>query len=647
MTNDEILAAAIRLIKAGKKEAARSILEPFLAQNPNHVQAWMWLAELYPNDGDKIKVLESCLSKNRNNPQVTQALNFLKKRSGQPSGISAATRVSTSPFTTAPPTSSSPFSDSPAASPFAEQPAKKPLPPIFTESPSAKPAPPSFSTSPFSSSPFSSEANQSSVASQQTKAPLPPPPIETSEPAPVFDKKQKRKNSKTKDILIIAVALVVFALLAGGYISGGFYLNGQINKSFAAQKCESVAQYSYFASLYPQGLFASTFAGYDQYAECRLKLDIDQAVEAKDWETVIALAQEYLTAYPSGTFAADVNQKAASALTAWSKELIVHQDYANGIEKLKQLIETYPDAPESKSAQDDILQTYLAWTKELTDKQSYSEAEQNLKSALAYFEADAARGEKVKEELVNVYVSWGDMQIGIGNVDNAITYYQQAGETLPGKTDVDLLIAKAYLKQALDIANKDDFNRALSKVQELANTAQAENVKAEINAARETILKKYSDSASQQGVEQITNVMPLICRGESPELPIFGLDKKNVRFGLVTLIPMQLPKGLAAETPGQLHYVACAVETEKEIQTCPYKGGHALTRFRYEWTVTLYDILAKTEFNSNVFEGSDPAECKTNEPFPSGVMNRKSYGGKPTLDQISAWLKELNIVTAQ
>ncbi len=67
MTNDEILAAAIRLIKAGKKEAARSILEPFLLKNPNHIQVWMWEAEFFPNDHDKIKVLESCLKQNPGN----------------------------------------------------------------------------------------------------------------------------------------------------------------------------------------------------------------------------------------------------------------------------------------------------------------------------------------------------------------------------------------------------------------------------------------------------------------------------------------------------------------------------------------------------------------------------------------------------
>ncbi|MDD2921970.1 MAG: hypothetical protein PHQ36_06755 [Anaerolineales bacterium] len=632
MTNDEILAAAIRLIKAGKKEAARSVLEPFLLQNPNHIQAWMWEAELFPNDRDKIRVLESCLKQNPDNPQVTQALNFLKSRTKQPAGKSAATPVPTSPFTT----------EKPAASPFADSPARKPAPPIFTESPFAKPAPPPFSASPFSTSPFSSEeppaANQEKAALQSL------PPFGISEPdLPPPDKKTKRKKSKTKDIFIIAGACLLFALLAGGYVGGGFYLDGQIKNSFSAQKCEAVAQYAYFNALYPQVLFASAFTGYDRYVECQFKLDVAQAVKAKNWETTIELAQGYLAVYPDGVFAADMNKQIIGALTVWSNELIANQNYANGIEKLKQLAAARPDAPETASVQDDILKTYLALAKSFSKQKNYPEAEQNLKNALAYFEADAARAGKIKTELASVYVGWGDAQIDIGNIDNAVKYYQMAGEISQGKIDANLLIAKAYLKQALEIADRGDFNRALSKAQGIADAAQAENIKAEVNAARAAILKNYSNSTAQQAIEQITNAAILTCRGERPELPIFGLDKKNIRFELVTLIPMQLPKELSAETPGQLHYVACALESEKEIQTCAYKGGHSLTRLRYEWKVALYDVLTGKQRASNTFKGADPADCKKTEPFPVGVKDRKSYGAKPTLEQISAWLRELNL----
>jgi tetratricopeptide (TPR) repeat protein len=644
MTNDEILAAVIRLIKAGKKDAALSILEPFLLKNPNHIQAWMWQAELFPRDNDKIRVLESCLQHNPGNPQVTQALNFLKNRSGQPlqqpAGKSAPSPFSSSPFAADAPKSSSAFTTSPAVSPFAEPPAKKTSPPPFADLPSAKPAPPPFSTSPFS------ESNTPPAVNQQAKPALPSlPPFETSKPekSQTPEKKPKRKHSKTRDILIIVGACLAFALLVGAYIGGGFYFNGQINQAFAQQKCEAVVQYRYFVSLYPQGIFSSTFTGYDQYTECTFKVNVEQAVELENWETVVTLSQGYLAAYPNGVFAAGMNEQTVGALSTWAKELIAGQNYGSGIDKLQQLIEMYPADPTAESAREEILQTYLAWEKELAEAQNYAEAEQKLKSALAYFESDSARASKIKEELVNVYINWGDMQVEIGNIDNAIKNYQQAAEISQSGTDVNLLIAKAYLKQAIGIADKNDFNRALAKVQEVADTAQAENIKAEANATREKILAAYAASNSLEATEQITAAISMVCEGKRPELPIFGLDNKNIRFGLITLIPIQLPKDLAAETPGQLHYVACAVEKEKQIQSCPYDGGHTLYRLRYEWEITLYDVATGEVFTTQTIKGSNPPECKQTELFAVGMTYRKAYGSKPTLDQVAAWFKELNI----
>jgi tetratricopeptide (TPR) repeat protein len=627
MSNDYVLAEAIQLIKSGKKHAARVMLERYLQRNPDNIQAWMWEAETFPDDSDKITVLEACLKNNPGDAQVTQALNFLKSR--------AVPAKSVSPFTTSPfidsPSTSSPFTNTPAS-------AKKPLP--FIDTPPVK-QPPPFTTT---TSPFLPESDTGT--DQQKKKPLPSPsPFESAEPekpaAP--GKRPARKNSKITDILIVAGVVLVFALLIGGYISGGFYLNGQINKSFAAQKCKDVVQHSSFSSLYPRVMFSSAFTGYDQYTQCRLKLDMEQAAETKDWGTALMLAQQYTTLYPQGVFAADINEQSISILSSWSKKLIADKNYNSGIEKSQQLLKMYPDIPTAESVRDDILQTYLTWAKEFTDQKNYTEAEQKLNNALVYFESDTARAEKIKHDLVKVYIGWGDSQVEIGNMDGAIKYYQQAGDLSQGATDVNLLIAKAYLQQALAIADKDDFTRALSKVQEVANTAQADNVKVEVNAARETVLKKYSESNSMQAADQITTVIPMVCKGQRPELPIFGLDEKNIRFGLFTSIILPLPKELTAETPGQLHYVACVEEKEKDAGSCPYKAGHTLYRLRYEWTVTLYNVVTGNIFNSQVFTGGAPPECKSNELFTKGVTYKKSYGSKPTVDKIAAWLQELNI----
>ena len=383
------------------------------------------------------------------------------------------------------------------------------------------------------------------------------------------------------------------------------------------------------------------FSGYDQYAECRFKLDIDQAVAAKNWRSALTLAQESLATYPNGTFAKSINEQMLVILSTWSEESIANHDYGNGIDRLKQIVEVYPDSPIAQSAPDTIMQTSILWAKELTDKQNHEEAELHLNDTLSYFQADPARSEQIKQELADLYVDWGDTQIQIGDMDNGIKHYQMAGELSSGTIDGELLIARAYLQKAMDIADTENFEVALTKVREISDAAQAENIKSEANAAQEKILAAYSVSTSQQAVDQMTTAITLACQGQRPELPIFGLDAEKIRFGLISF-NMKLPTGWAAERPAELHYVICITEKDEEIQTCQYQGNHLFVRMRYVWHVSINDILNGDEYDSKTFRGSNPKPCKSRDYF--GVTQaRESFGDRPTVDEIVAWLEGLNI----
>jgi len=82
MANDDALIQSIQMIKAGRKAEAQLVLEPYIQANPHNIQAWMWEAELFPADVDKVKVLEICLEHNPDNPQAKHALEILRARCG-------------------------------------------------------------------------------------------------------------------------------------------------------------------------------------------------------------------------------------------------------------------------------------------------------------------------------------------------------------------------------------------------------------------------------------------------------------------------------------------------------------------------------------------------------------------------------------
>jgi hypothetical protein len=82
MADDGALIEAIQLIKAGRKGDAQLVLEPYILANPQDIRAWMWEAEIFPEDQNKIRVLEICLEHNPGHPQVIRAVDILRVRAG-------------------------------------------------------------------------------------------------------------------------------------------------------------------------------------------------------------------------------------------------------------------------------------------------------------------------------------------------------------------------------------------------------------------------------------------------------------------------------------------------------------------------------------------------------------------------------------
>lgn len=71
---------AIQLIREGRKEEARKILEPLLRSEPADIQAWFWYVETCSTFEKRIQVLEACLKTNPGNAQVMGALQTLRNQ---------------------------------------------------------------------------------------------------------------------------------------------------------------------------------------------------------------------------------------------------------------------------------------------------------------------------------------------------------------------------------------------------------------------------------------------------------------------------------------------------------------------------------------------------------------------------------------
>jgi hypothetical protein len=89
---EEFLKRAIDLNKSGKKLEARQLLQQVVHIDPENDKAWVWLADTYPDDADRIAVLEECLKYNPDNPAVRMWLDFIKPKelTEKPSGTAPA-----------------------------------------------------------------------------------------------------------------------------------------------------------------------------------------------------------------------------------------------------------------------------------------------------------------------------------------------------------------------------------------------------------------------------------------------------------------------------------------------------------------------------------------------------------------------------
>jgi hypothetical protein len=78
MFEDDLI-QAIRLSKIGKRMDARKILEVIVHDDPKDEIAWLWLANTYNDNPNRIAVLEECLEHNPENKTTQNWLVTLYK----------------------------------------------------------------------------------------------------------------------------------------------------------------------------------------------------------------------------------------------------------------------------------------------------------------------------------------------------------------------------------------------------------------------------------------------------------------------------------------------------------------------------------------------------------------------------------------
>jgi len=455
-------------------------------------------------------------------------------------------------------------------------------------------------------------------------------------------------NKKRQTIILVTVVSALVLLLMYGV--GTFVLPMGILYSYQDKNCGSVLSLN--------GLYTGIYPGFMQdesiYAPVRECVDYSFAAsneEKENWSEAYDGYRLYSTNYPSGLFFVEAHEHSAIVLLNMAEAQIDGQKYDEAVATLGLIVSSYSDTEASADAWDLYPSIYTSWGTGLRESSDFEGAEQvfnqykgwsqsnqkteaeaeaqhelaltymtwgqdlgsqkEFQDALAKFELAASadpesksNSDNVKAEQRRLYVEWGNDLLEQDQFSAAIETFKLGVSKSDGDNEdgVSDALTNGYIQWAHEYSADEDFLKALEHLVTAEQAAGSEAMKKSVETAVEDTYLAFSMSDGEQAQRAMRAALISVCdRHKKPDLPIFGLNVDSVRFALYG-VEADLPKELTAQTPGELHYIACVDEGNNTIETRRYReivlrfaGGYYfryVTQYRAEllWYFDLVKI---------------------------------------------------------
>jgi tetratricopeptide (TPR) repeat protein len=498
-------------------------------------------------------------------------------------------------------------------------------------------------------------------------------------------------KSRTKLILAILSVLILLLIYGAGFM----VLPVTMMSNFQGRDCDTVLSlHKAYTGLYPGFMQDRTLP--ISVNECQSYVTASSYEEAVDWRAAYDAYQSYSSTYPNGLFATQAHEHGALALMNLAREQIQGEQYKEALAGLERIVSDFADTDMSAEAWMIIPSSYVSWGSGLRDDEQFEQAEQafyrfkiwsqnNQKPAL---EKDAQRelaqlyaawglsiqSQKQYENALakfdqaisadpqyefsstgqakaakrRVYVEWGNELLEQDRVSEALEKFRNAVSLADGEEDSGArdALANGYLHWASDLSAGEDFFGALEHLETAQTSARTDAMKQAVDAALQETYFSFSKSTGRQARQVVRDTLVSVCKeNDTPEYPIFGLDKDSIRVGLFG-VEGQLPEDLAARTPAEMHYIAC-VQVERRVLEV---GGRRIlvrtptgyltiqldpvSRIQVIWTVTVREIDTGQILSTKMFEGGPPP------PFPKGGASGGGdlEGPPPPQDAVRKWL---------
>jgi len=502
------------------------------------------------------------------------------------------------------------------------------------------------------------------------------------------------KKSYQKIIIIALTVMVLLLVYGAGFI--GFPV--AILTNVRNRNCDAVLSWNrVYSSIYPSGIQDQTLSA--PVGECAAYVSAVSKEEDSKWQEAFDAYQGYSNTYPGGMFSKETHEHAAQMLMKIIDDQIDAEKYGDVITNLNRIVSEYSDTSSASEAwtlfptiytswgtdlrdagsfdvserifhdfetwiqtnqktdlqveaQRGLAQTFLAWGLSLQSQKQYEDALTKFDQALAVdpqsqFESTT----QVKSAQRKVYVEWGNELLAQNQYDTAVAKFQLAFSHADGKNDdgaADAL-SNGHIQWANDLSGKEDFLAALEHLKTAKETALSDDMKKSVDAAFGDTYLAFSKSSGPQARRAMRDALMTVCeKHKAPDLPIFGLNKEVIRFGVFGF-EEKLPENVTAKTPGEMHYVAC-VEVQRETIASNdiaryYRllgGDQVYVTFKFyryrvqvNWNISLRKSNTGEEVAARLFKGALPPN------FPKEWVEATYEGAPPTMDTILEWLQSV------
>lgn len=524
-------------------------------------------------------------------------------------------------------------------------------------------------------------------------------------------------GNRKKIVLGTVISLVFVGLVAVVYFAGRVVLPGLVQQYYEGKDCGMVISVGEtYGSIY----------GLDERillwsAECASYTEALALEEGELWQDAYQAYALYLVKYPNGLFVEEANRQMVASLFGFVVAEVGQGNYQVGLRELERFMDAYPASPEFDAVRDEYIGVYRLWREALVADGEFRQAERLLEGLrdraalkrdskltdaanveLAFLYTDWAKayeqegqvelaigkyrqaiaidelssaGSQAKEYLVALLLLNGEALRQAGDFEAAIRMYEQGLSEYPSESQDQLRLEmiQASAEWALALAGKERYSLALGKLDEMEGLyllpgEEAEQIFAD---TRGDVYRDLSNSSGEEAAQWMQQAMTSICEGRTAELPpIFGLDESQVLFVMHGIKDAQLPDGMVAKTPGQMHYVVCGefVQTileSKTVRMVPFRNNvqirslsrdETFNRVRYSWEVEVFHVPTRELAGKTQVWGTDPPllsylvnttyllyDYQTKTPLHGGSNHpipTSTFGGAPSIFDLVYWLEK-------